>query len=192
MKYLLVPLLIVGMFMSYSAAGLAMLFYTGTVASAAELVALVRGDVDHTRLSNELLEPEDELSQLATVMEAYRAEYESGLDSLAFERASLASVMAEVVSMRAAMDAEAERLGLLADSTGRALKRQRIALLAPAFDKIKAADAAQILTEGTVADTTVALLMFELQPRQVAKILGSMDVAWAAQVTNLMQEVAQP
>ena len=131
MRYLLVPLLMVSMSLSFAAALVAMLFYTGEIASPTELVALVRSDVDHSRLSSEHLEPEDEMSQLARTVEAYRSEYETRLDSLASERDNLASVTAQVVSIRAALDAEADRLGLLADSTALALKRRRIALLVP-------------------------------------------------------------
>ena len=190
MKYLFGPLLVAGMFVSFTAALVATLFYTEKITSPADLMALVTGDVDS--LSSDLITREDEMSRLATMIEAYLSEYESRLDSLAFERDSLASVTADVVNMRAALDAEVDRLGLLADSTGLALRRQRIALLVPAFNKIKAAAAAQIFAEGTMVDTTVAMMMLKLQPRQTARILSNMEVALAARVTSQMQEVAQP
>ncbi|HCL28055.1 MAG TPA: hypothetical protein DIC52_06440 [Candidatus Latescibacteria bacterium] len=43
MKFLLVPLLIVGMFVSFTAALLAMLFFTETVKSPQELAEILRG-----------------------------------------------------------------------------------------------------------------------------------------------------
>ena len=44
MKFLLVPLLIIGMFVSFTAALLAMLFFTETVKSPKELAEMVLGD----------------------------------------------------------------------------------------------------------------------------------------------------
>ena len=46
MKFLLVPLLIVGMFVSFTAALLAMLFFTKTIKSPQELQKIISGQVD--------------------------------------------------------------------------------------------------------------------------------------------------
>ena len=70
--------------------------------------------------------------------------------------------------------------------------QQQLNLLAPSFNKIKPDDAAAILSEGTVPDTLVALLMGELQPQQVARIMGKMDATYAAHITQLMGRVALP
>ena len=53
MKFLLVPLLIVGMFLSFTAALVAMLFFTKTVETPQQLIVLVMGGKDSTDIFDE-------------------------------------------------------------------------------------------------------------------------------------------
>ena len=64
MKFLLVPLLIVGMFFSFTAALVAMLFFTKTVETPQQLIALVMGGKDSSDIFDEFLLKEDKLSEL--------------------------------------------------------------------------------------------------------------------------------
>ncbi len=64
MKYLLVPLLIVGMFVSFLAAIVAMLFFTDTVSTKEEAMRIISGGGDSTRISDEFLDKEDRLGEL--------------------------------------------------------------------------------------------------------------------------------
>ena len=92
MKFLLVPLLIIGMFVSFTAAMLAMLFFTETVKSPEELERMLSGDSDPTRLDQSFIDQEDKLGQLASMAEGYLADYESKQDSLQDQLDSLAMV----------------------------------------------------------------------------------------------------
>ena len=64
MKYLLVPLLIVGMFVSFLAAIVAMLFLTDTVSTKEEAMRIISGGGDSTRISDEFVDKEDRLGEL--------------------------------------------------------------------------------------------------------------------------------
>ena len=78
MKFLLVPLLIIGMFVSFTAALMAMLFFTETVKSPEELAKIVLGEYDRTRLSDDFQDPEDKLERLTAMAEQYLALYQGG------------------------------------------------------------------------------------------------------------------
>jgi flagellar motility protein MotE (MotC chaperone) len=54
---------------------------------------------------------------------------------------------------------------------------------------MKPAPAAEILQEGTLDDTTVAMLMLRLQPQHMAKIMGGMNADFAARITKIIQEL---
>ena len=82
MKFLLVPLLIIGMFVSFTTAMLAMLFFTETVKSPEELQEILSGENDPSRLDASFVDEEDKLGQLASLLETYRSEYETKQDSL--------------------------------------------------------------------------------------------------------------
>jgi flagellar motility protein MotE (MotC chaperone) len=61
--------------------------------------------------------------------------------------------------------------------------------LATFYNKMKAGPAAEILQEGTLGDTTVAMLLLQLTPQHMAKIMASMDADFAARITKLMQDL---
>ena len=77
MKFLLVPLLIIGMFLSFAAALVAMLFFTQTVKTPQELVDIVLGNKDSTDVFEEFRLREDRLAELAVLTEEYRERYEA-------------------------------------------------------------------------------------------------------------------
>ena len=52
---------------------------------------------------------------------------------------------------------------------------------------MKPGPAADLLQEGTLGDTTVALIVKELKPQQTAKIMQSMDADFAARITQIIQ-----
>ena len=79
MKFLLVPLLIIGMLISFAAALLAILFINGSFDNIDELKALISPKVDSAQLSEELLMREDKLDSLFRQVEGYRVFYDERL-----------------------------------------------------------------------------------------------------------------
>lgn len=189
MKFLLVPLLIVGMFVSFTAALLAMLFFTETVKSPEELEKIVRGQFDSTRLSEEFIDPEDKLGRLTATVEEYRVLYQTRLDSVSAKEDSLKLVAAALVTREQAVTAERDRLEGVSDSARSRNRESKLDELATFYNKLKPQPAAEILQEGTVDDTTVAMLMRKLQPQQMAKIMASMNADFAARITKIMQDL---
>ena len=76
MKFLLVPLLIVGMFTSFAAALLAMLFWIGAVDSIEDVRDLLLRATDTNQLPADFILREDKLDSLYRQAEAYQARYE--------------------------------------------------------------------------------------------------------------------
>ncbi|HJP33872.1 MAG TPA: hypothetical protein QGF95_25240 [Candidatus Latescibacteria bacterium] len=189
MKFLLVPLLIVGMFVSFTAALLAMLFFTETVKSPQELAEMVLGEYDTTRLSDDFVDPEDKLGRLTALVEEYRTLYQARLDTQAAISDSLLAVGVALTAKEDSLEAEGSRMGTVADSTRTANKAARLDELATFYNKMKPAPAAEILQEGTLDDTTVAMLMLRLQPQHMAKIMGGMNADFAARITKIIQEL---
>lgn len=189
MKFLLVPLLIIGMFVSFSAAMLAMLFFTETVKSPEELQEILSAETDPSRLDASFVDEEDRLGQLASLLEIYRSEYEMRQDSLQDQLDSLGTVQTTLTARETAQDAREVAFGEKTDSTMVALRKERIAELATFYNKLKPAPAAEILQTGTLDDTTVGLLMRQLQAQHMAKIMSAMDPEFAAQITNLMKDL---
>lgn len=189
MKFLLVPLLIVGMFVSFTAALLAMLFFTETVKSPQELAAIVMGEYDQTRLSEDFVDPEDKLGRLTAMAEEYRTLYQARVDTVSATRDSLLQVEAALVARKEALDAEAARLGQVADDQRQANLQENLDNLATFYNKMKPQPAAAILQEGTLSDTTVAMLMTRLAPQHMGKIMAQMDANFAATITKIMQEL---
>ncbi len=189
MKFLLVPLLIIGMFVSFTAAMLAMLFFTETVKSPEELQAILSGKTDPSRLDGSFVDEEDKLGQLASLLETYRSEYETKQDSLQEQLDSLGVAQSNLVARETSLDEREVQFGQKTDSAMVAIRKERIAELATFYNKLKPAPAAEILQTGTLDDTTVGLLMRQLQAQHMAKIMAAMDPEFAAQITNLMKEL---
>ncbi|MBI92023.1 MAG: hypothetical protein CME05_02265 [Gemmatimonadaceae bacterium] len=189
MKFLLVPLLIVGMFVSFTAAMLAMLFFTETVKSPEELKSMLSDDSDPSRLDQSFVDEEDKLGQLASLLETYRGEYETKQDSLEEQLDRLALLQSSLAARATELDEQEARIGMVADSALGARRTERLAELASFYNKLKPAPAAEILQTGTLDDTTVGLLMRQLQAQHMAKIMASMDPEFAARITNLLKEL---
>ena len=188
MKFLLVPLLIIGMFVSFTAALIAMLFFTHAVRTPRELLDLALGRADTTSRFDEFRLQEDRLEELFQLSEEYKKRYE--------ERSLLAEAMVESLTtertrLKALEDsllAEKARLGQLSDSAMQKQREENIKELARFYAKVKPARAAEILQqESELSDTTVAALMKNLPPPQMAKIMGYMNPDFAARITKIMQ-----
>jgi flagellar motility protein MotE (MotC chaperone) len=67
--------------------------------------------------------------------------------------------------------------------------RARLDKLATFYNNIKPDPAAEILQEGTLSDTTVAMLLQLLKPQHMAKIMASMNTNFAAGITKIMKEL---
>jgi len=189
-KFLLVPLLIIGMFVSFAAALVAMLFFTQTVQSPEQLMDFLLGNKDSTDMFDEFRLKEDRLTELAVLTEEYKTRYEAlSLEAEAKEESlAVASVKLQVTAD--SLDDEKQKLGLTADTLALRQRKERLQELAKFYDKIKAQRAAEILQQETeLADTTVATLMQMLQPQQMAKIMGNMNPDFAARITKIMKEL---
>lgn len=192
MKFLLVPLLIVGMFFSFTAALVAMLFFTKTVETPQQLITLVTGGKDSADVFDEFRLKEDRLSELFALADTYKTRYEaqaqeSGalVESLAVERNRLQTLQDELT-------AKEQELKGLSDDQVQLQRSQSLDELAKFYAKIKPANAAEILQQDAeLSDTTVAALMRKLPPQQMGKIMGSMTPDFAAKITKLMQGLAR-
>lgn len=190
MKFLLVPLLIIGMFASFIASLLAMLFFTGIIQTPQELEQLVMGKgTDSTRVVEEFADREDELEKLFETANQYNSSFEAELKRL---RELQDSLVAEQMKISVISDSLAQLqqvLGQGADSTLNRKQGENLKSMATFFNKIKPADAAEILQQGELGDTTTARLMKQLQPAHMAKIMGQMAPDFAARIAKLMQEL---
>ena len=192
MKFILVPLLIIGMFFSFSAALLAMLFWTKTVETPQQLITLVMGGKDSTDRFDEFRLKEDRLSELEALGETYKTRYEQ--QSLQAEAmvGSLAAQLNDVQVETERLASEQQRLEGLNDQQAQAQREKSLDELATFYAKIKAGNAAEILQQSTeLSDTTVAELMRKLPAQQMGKIMSSMAPDFAAKITKLMQELAR-
>lgn len=175
------------MFVSFTAALMAMLFYTETVKSPEELQQIISGQTDSTRLSDEFIDPEDKLGQLFGIVSEYRELYEAERQTNEELRDSLLTEQAKVVAEREVLSLEKKQLGLQADSIRQQSRVANMEELATFYNKMKAGPAAEILQEGTLPDTSVAMLLKRLSPQHMAKIMASMDAEFAARITKLIQ-----
>ena len=192
MKFILVPLLIIGMFFSFSAALVAMLFWTKTIETPQQLITLVMGGKDSTDRFDEFRLKEDRLSELETLGETYKTRYEQ--QSLQAEAmvGSLAAQLNAVQVETERLALEQKRLEGLNDQQALAQRAKSLDELATFYAKIKAGNAAEIFQQSTeLSDTTVAELMRKLPAQQMGKILSSMAPDFAAKITKLMQELAR-
>ena len=187
MKFLLVPLLIIGMFISFAAALVAMLFFTQTIKTPQGLIDLVLGNKDSTKVFDEFSQPEDRLTELAKLTEEYKERYE---EITARATAQAESLAAEAETRLEDLEEKQREQGSQPDSASVREREKRLKQLAKFYDKIKAQRAAEILENGgELSDTTVAELMMMLQPQQMAKIMGNMDAKFAARITKVMKEL---
>lgn len=191
MKFILVPLLIVGMFVSFGAAVVAMLFFTKTVQTPQELKEFFTGRTDTVSVLDQYKQREDRLEELFQLAEQYKTRYE---DQTRVAEAAQESLAVARMDLRAREDtvlAEQRRLGIISDSTLQVQQTANLRDLAKYYAKIKPADAAEILQqEGELSDTTVARLMKLLPAAQMAKIMNNLSPEFAARITKLMLQLA--
>ena len=95
----------------------------------------------------------------------------------------------DLIAREEVVEAENERLGSLAAGERATNRAARLDKLATFYNKIKPDPAAEILQEGTLDDTTVAMLLQRLQPQHMGKIMASMNADFAAGITKIMQEL---
>ena len=162
-KFVLIPLLIVGMFVSFTAAMVAMLFFTRTVESPEQLQKIVSGQVDQTRLSDKFTDPEQKLEGLIELGELYRSQYEIQLKVAEELRDSLLSVEAKLQTDQAMLKAEQALLSGEKDAVRQQALKENLTKLATFYNKMKAPAAAEILQAGVMDDTTVGMLLEQLQ-----------------------------
>ncbi|MDA0336140.1 MAG: hypothetical protein O2782_13320 [bacterium] len=99
------------------------------------------------------------------------------------------TVEAGLLARKDSLEAEGARLGEVAATTRAANLEKRLDELATFYNKLKPQPAAEILQEGTLSDTTVAMLMLRLQPQHMGKIMSSMNADFAAGITKIIQEL---
>ena len=193
MKFLLVPLLIIGMFCSFIAAMVAMLFFTGTVETMDELGDLVSGNRDSTETLDEFELKEDKLGQLMEMAENYKTHYEEKELKAESLLDSLTKVQTTLVEKEESNRTESKRLKELSDQQVKDQRVKSLDELAKFYAKIKPQPAADILTQeqSGLSDTMVAQLLSRLPAQQMGKILSSMPAEVAAKITKLMQEQAR-
>lgn len=191
MKFILVPLLIVGMFVSFGAAVVAMLFFTKTVQTPQELKEFFTGRTDTVSVLDQYKQREDRLEELFQLAEQYKTRYEDQTRVAEAAQESLAVARLELRAKEDTVLAEQRRLGIISDSTLQVQQAANLRDLAKYYAKIKPADAAEILQqEGELSDTTVARLMKLLPAAQMAKIMNNMTPEFAARITKLMLQLA--
>ena len=191
MKYILSVLLIIGMFVSFAAALIAMLFFTQTINTPDELRDFVFGRSDSVDVFADYKVKEDSFSELAAQMEQYRADYKKLTEQAEAHQESLAKKMILVEALDDSVQREKSKLGMGADTVSMRENRERMQGLAKFYEKIKAKRAAEILQESAVLnDTSVATLMKMLKPQQMGKIMGYMEPTFAAKITKIMQSVS--
>ena len=190
MKFLLVPLLIVGMFFSFTAALVAMLFWTKTVETPQQLVNLVMGGQDSTDIFDEFSLKDDELSELFALADTYKTRYEQQAKESQVLMDSLAAERSRLQKMQDSLTTEAKRLKEIDSEQANTLRSKSLTELAKFYAKIKPANAAEILNQEALSDTTVAELMRKLPAGQMGKIMANMPPERAAKITKVMQELA--
>ena len=190
MKFLLVPLLIIGMFVSFTAALIAMLFFTKTVQTPQDLVQLVLGGPDSTKVFDEFLLKEDRLNDLLQLAEEYKSRYEVQAKLSEAIQESLAVEKTKLQTKEDSLNLREKELGLIADTVYQQRQEERLQDLAKYYAKIKAQQAAEILQqESELSDTLVARLMGKLPPAQMAKIMQNMNPDFAARITKIMKDL---
>ena len=190
MKFLLVPLLIIGMFLSFALTLLGISFFKGDVKNLDDLKALISPKVNSTQLSEELLMKEDKLDSLFRRVEGYRVLYDERLRILAEKEDSLNVERGKVKSKRDSLNEAMGTKKVEQDSAFQKLRDENLANLAKYYGAMKPAKAAEILKEdGELSDEMVAGIISRLAPAKAGKIIGSMEPKYAGRITKVMQNL---
>ena len=191
MKFLLVPLLIIGMFASFIAALMAMLFFTGTVQTPQQLQKLLtESGPDSTHVVEEFTSRSDELDKLIETATQYDSTYEAETKRARDLQDSLLAEQLKITTISDSLKLKNQLLGKDVDSTLKIRQTENLKNLAALFTKLKPAAAAEILQQGGgLSDTTAAQLLKQIPPAQVAKIMANMEPPFAARIAKLMQDL---
>ena len=138
MKYILSMILIVGMFLSFTSALIAMLFFTKTINTPEELRDFVYGRSDSVDVFSDYKVREDKFSELASQMEKYRSDYKRLTEQAEANQESLAKRMMLLDSEKDSLQLVKSQLGIVADSVSIRESRERMQGLAKFYEKIKA------------------------------------------------------
>lgn len=157
MKFLLVPLLIIGMFASFIAALMAMLFFTGTVKTPEELEKLIAEKApDSTRVVEEFANRSDELDKLLETASQHNSSYEAEIKRTKELQDSLMSEQLNITAIGDSLKLKNQLLGKDVDSTLKVRQEENLKSLAVYYNKVKPAVAADILQQSAeLSDTTV-------------------------------------
>jgi len=178
------------MFVTFAAALVGMLYYTGRVQSVEEFMALVEGKQDSTASAEAYLDPEDKLGQIFELAEEYKRRLEEETKNNEAFKDSLMRQEAQILARKDSLFQERKQLGLEADSLTSQREEASVKELAKFYSKMKPAAAAEILQQDEILqDTTVARIMKKLPPEQMGKIMAAMESDFAAGITKLMKEV---
>ena len=165
-----------------------MLFFTETVKKPSDLRDMLLGQRDPTRLAPEFRLKEDRLQDVFELADEYREYYLEQAEGTEALQESLAVEQNKINTKEDSLLALQQQLGLIQDSTMQAQQAENIKELAKFYNQLKPAAAAEILQQETeLSDTTVAMLLRNLQPAKMAKIMGFMNAEYAARVTKILQ-----
>ncbi len=180
------------MFFSFSAALVAMLFFTKTIETPQQLIQFVTGSKDSTDVFDEFRLKEDRLSELFALADTYKTRYEIQSKESSALVESLATESTRLLTLQDELAKKQQRLEALDDQQVQDQRSQSLDELATFYAKIKPASAAEILQQNTeLSDTTVAALMRKLPAQQLGKIMSNMAPDFAAKITKLMQDLAR-
>jgi flagellar motility protein MotE (MotC chaperone) len=188
MKFILVPLLIVGMFISFGAALLAMLFWDGSVNSIEGVKNLLLKTTDSTQLSDDFILTEDKLDGLHRQAEDYHNRYEALRTTLAAREDSLANEARQAEENTVGLIEREKKLGLLEETQADSARAAAIENLAKYYSAVKPAVAAEALQADELNEAEVASILSKLTPAKAGKIMGFMDPGMVARITKTIMD----
>ena len=189
MKFVMMPLLIIGMFISFIAAVVAMLFFTKKVERPQQLIELWQS-VDSTRLKEEFRPKGFSIDSVLQLGTEYNTLYEDRLQELQEKEDSLAAVQVKLVAKADSLANEEAVLRDMADSTLKRKREENIEDLVKLMNALKPSPAAEILqSDEGLSDTMRALILKKLDPTKAAKIMGEMNTENAAHLTKIIQDL---
>ena len=186
MKFILVPLLIVGMFISFAAAMLAMLFWDGSVTSIEDVKNLLLKTTDSTQLPDDFILPEDKLDNLYRQAEDYHSRYQQLRKDLSTREDSLSAEAARAKVKADSLIDKEQKLGLLEKTRADSLREANLEDLAKYYNAMKPQLAAERLQEDELSEADVASILRKLTPARAGKIMGFMEADLVARITKLI------
>ena len=190
MKFLLVPLLIIGMFVSFAVVLLVWVFYINDLKSLEDAKALISPQANFTELSEELLMREDKLDSLFRQVEGYRVLYDERFRILAEWEDSLNAARVDLVNETNSLKTIKGEKKVEQDSAVQKLRAENIANLVKYYSAMKPARAAEILNvDNGLSDDLVAEIINRLAPVKAGKIMSFMEPEDAARITKTIQDI---